>query len=412
MSDNSQLSTEGNNEGDDDNEYPGKFSCYLFEYHLLNIPVSTYNDGHGICYKVKLLENFPTLWAGKKRWSNAVCKHINGIFHVHKLSVLGEILGYTIQSVKHNEWTLDFKVVAGELCVKNFTVTWTIPCLSDKDMPLDLVDAFKDMVQQAVSCLQCPSPVSSVEKKAKPEVALELVEDDDKDEDGDSSDNAEETGRSRKKKKMSKSTPECTAYELEIEDEIVNLQTVHLCHDVECHNYGKLCWPDVISGKHIFLTAMHLDTWAAAIVEKVAQVDINHAPDMRMFQLGHTATDDALLQCHKANSAITSAPSVTLLMNSIFPNLADLLGAQVQCPLLLEPSQKVNFAPKIDLATFCAHYSLSKDIQLKLSLYQVTGPHTLAYLSDEILLMEAFLCPAQLGDICDAKNQWKHSVIY
>lgn len=61
-------------------------------------------------------------------------------------------------------------------------------------------------------------------------------------------------------------TPERTAHELEIEDEIVNLQTAHLCHDVECCNYGKLCWPDVISGKHIFLTAMHLDTWAATIV--------------------------------------------------------------------------------------------------------------------------------------------------
>ncbi|KAK0236858.1 hypothetical protein EDD85DRAFT_952813 [Armillaria nabsnona] len=339
MSDNSQLSTEGNNERGDDNEYPGKFSYYLFEYHLLTIPVSTYNDGCGIRYKVKLLENFPTLQAGEKRWSNAVHKHINGIFHAHKLS------------------TLDFKVVAGELHVKNFTVTWTIPCLSDKDMPLDSVDAFEDMVQQA-------------EKKAKPEVALELVEDDDEDEDGDSSDSAEETSRSRKKKKMSKSTPECTAHELEIEDEIVNLQMVHLCHDVECHNYGKLCWPDAISGKHIFLTATHLDTWAAAIVEKVAQVDINHAPDTRMFQLSHTATDDALLQCCKANSAITSAPSVTPPMNFIFPNLADLLGAQAQRPLPLEPSQKVNFAPKIDLATFCAHYSLSEDIQLKLSLYQ------------------------------------------
>ncbi|PBL04475.1 hypothetical protein ARMGADRAFT_1022885 [Armillaria gallica] len=358
MSDNSRLSTDDNNEGGDGNEYPGKFAWYLFEYHLLTVPVSTYNDGCGIRYKVKLLEEFPTLRAGEKRRSNAVCKHVNGIFHAHELSVLGEILGYAIRSVKRNKRTLDFKVVAGELRVKNFMVTWTIPRSSDKDMPLDLVDAFEDMVQQA-------------EKKAKPEVALELVEDDDEDEEGDSSDDAEETGRSKKKKKMSKSTPERTAHELEIEDEIVNLQTVHLCHDMECRNYRKLCWPDAISGKHIFLTATHLNTWAAAIVEKVAQVDIDHAPDMRMFQLGRTAADDALLQRHKANSAITSAPSVTPLMNFIFPNLADLLGAQAQRPLPLEPSQKVNFAPKIDLATFCARYSLSEDIQLKLSLYQM-----------------------------------------
>ncbi|PBK84531.1 hypothetical protein ARMGADRAFT_1088309 [Armillaria gallica] len=379
MSDNSQLSTDDNNEGGDGNEYPGKFTWYLFEYHLLTVPVSPYNDDHDIRYKVKLLENFPTLRAGEKRRSNAVRKHVNGIFHAHELS------------------TLDFKVVAGELRAKNFMVTWTIPRSSDKDMPLDSVDAFEDMVQQG-------------EKKVKPEVALELVEDDDEDEEGDSSDDAEETGRSKKKKKTSKSTPECTAHELEIEDEIVNLQTVHLCHDVECRNYGKLCWPDAISGKHIFLTATHLNTWAAAIVEKVAQVDIDHAPDTRMFQLGHTAADDALLQRRKANSAVTSAPSVTPPMNFIFPNLADLLGAQAQRPLPLEPSQKVNFALKIDLATFCARYSLSEDIQLKLSLYQVTGPHTLAYLSDEILSTEAFLHPAQLGDISDAENQWKHSV--
>ncbi len=164
MSDNSRLSTDDNNEGGDGNKYPGKFAWYLFEYHLLTVPVSIYNDGRGIRYKVKLLEKFPTLQAGEKRRSNAVCKHVNGIFHAHKLSVLGEILGYTIQSVKRNERTLDFKVVAGELCAKNFTVTWTIPHSSDKDMPLDLVDAFEDMVQQ-------------VEKKAEPEVALESVED-------------------------------------------------------------------------------------------------------------------------------------------------------------------------------------------------------------------------------------------
>ncbi|KAK0431135.1 hypothetical protein EV421DRAFT_1854867 [Armillaria borealis] len=380
MTDNSRLSPEGDNEGGDDNEYPA----------------STYNDGHGIRYKVKLIAKFPTLQAGEKRRSNAVRKHVNWIFHAHELSILGEILGYAIRSVKRDERTLDFKVVAGELRAKNFTVTWTIPHLSDKDMPLDSVDAFEDMVQQ-------------VEKKAKPEVALELVEDDDEDEDGDSSDDAEETSRS-KKKKTSKSTPERTAHELEIEDEIVNLQMAHLCHDVECRNYGKLCWPDAISGKHIFLTAMHLDTWAAAIVEKVAQVNIDHAPDTRMFQLGRTAADDALLQRRKANSAITATPPVTLPMNFIFPNLADLLGAQAQRPLPLEPSQKVNFAPKFDLATFCTRYSLSEDIQIKLSLYQVTGPHTLAYLSDEILSTEAFLHPAQLGDIRDAENRWKHSV--
>ncbi|PBK81123.1 hypothetical protein ARMGADRAFT_1039522 [Armillaria gallica] len=239
MSDNSRLSTDDNNKGGDGNEYPGKFAC--------------------IYYKIKLLEKFPTLWASEKQQSNAVHKHINGIFH-------------------HNERTLDFKVVAGELHAKNFTVTWMIPCSSDKDMPLDSVDAFENMVQQA-------------EKKAKPEVLLQ----DDKDENGDSSDDGEETSRSKKKMMMSKSTPEHTAHELEIEDEIMNLQTAHLCHDVECHNYRKLCWPDAISGKHIFLTATHFNTWAAAIVEKVAQVDIDHAPDTRMFQLSHTAADDALL---------------------------------------------------------------------------------------------------------------------
>ncbi|KAK0437098.1 uncharacterized protein EV420DRAFT_1652223 [Desarmillaria tabescens] len=260
----SQHSTEHE---DNDNEYP----------------TSAYNDGCSIHYKVKLIPKFPPLRAGKKRWSNAVCKPVNATFYAHELSALGEILGYAIQSVKHNERTLDFKVVAGELHAKNFMAMWTVPCSADKDMPLNSIDAFEDMVKQA-------------EKKVKPEVALELVEDNGEDDDEDSSDNEEETSRS-KKKKTGKSRPEHTAHELEIEDKIVNLQMAHLCHDVECCNYGKLCWPDTISGKHIFLTATHLDTWAATIVEKVSQVDIDHVPDTRMFQLGCTAVDDTLQHC-------------------------------------------------------------------------------------------------------------------
>ncbi|KAK0473535.1 hypothetical protein EDD18DRAFT_1117358 [Armillaria luteobubalina] len=260
---------------------------------------SPYNNSYGIHYKVKLIAKFPALWAGAKQCSNAACKQVNGIFH-------------------HDERTLDFKVIGGELHVKNFMVTWTIPCSSDKDMLLDSVDAFENMVQH-------------VEKRGKPEVALELVEDDDEDEDGDSSDDPEDISR-LKKKNTSKSTPECIVHKLAIEDEIVNLQTV----------------------------------------KKVAEVDTNHAPDTRMFQLGHTAADDALLQCQKANSAVTSTPPTTPPMNFIFPNFADLLGAQAQhLSLPLEPSQKVNFALKIDLTTFCACYSLSKDIELKLSMYQL-----------------------------------------
>ncbi|KAK0470458.1 uncharacterized protein EV420DRAFT_1664293 [Desarmillaria tabescens] len=284
---------------DDDNEYP----------------TSAYNDGCGIHYKVKLIPKFPPLRAGKKRRSNAVCKPVNATFYAHELSVLGEILGYAIQSVKRDERTLDFKVVAGELYAKNFMATWMVPCSADKDMPLDSIDTFEDMVKQ-------------VEKKVKLEVTLELVEDNGED-DGDSSDNEEETSRS-KKKKTGKSRPECTAHELEIEDKIVNLQMAHLCHDVECCNYRKLCWPDAISGKHIFLTAMHLDTWAAAIVEKVAQVDIDHVLDTRMFQLGCTAVDDALLQCRKVTYAPASAPPVTPPMNFYFLNFPDILGAPAQ----------------------------------------------------------------------------------
>jgi hypothetical protein len=65
--------------------------------------------------------------------------------------------------------------------------------------------------------------------------------------------------------------------------------------------------------------------------------------------------------------------------------------------------------PPMKLEIFCAQYSLSDDIQMKLASIQVAGPHVLSLISDLDLRGEGKLSIGELASLRDAQTRWKHT---
>ncbi len=62
--------------------------------------------------------------------------------------------------------------------------------------------------------------------------------------------------------------------------------------------------------------------------------------------------------------------------------------------------------PKISLYQFVKHYDLSNTIFEKLTNFEVTGPHALAYLSKGDLQAEGKLSLQQIADVRHAQERW------
>jgi hypothetical protein len=88
-------------------------------------------------------------------------------------------------------------------------------------------------------------------------------------------------------------------------------------------------------------------------------------------------------------------------------------------PLVPIPNGAVNHAaapvqleallPPMKLEIFCAQYSLSDDIKMKLISIQVAGPHVLSLISDLDLWGEGKLSIGELASLRDAQTRWKHA---
>ena len=65
--------------------------------------------------------------------------------------------------------------------------------------------------------------------------------------------------------------------------------------------------------------------------------------------------------------------------------------------------------PLMKLEIFCAQYSLSDNIQTKLTSIQVAGPHVLSLISDHDLRGEGKLSIGELASLRDAQTRWKHT---
>lgn len=65
-----------------------------------------------------------------------------------------------------------------------------------------------------------------------------------------------------------------TAEEIEQDEDIARLTRLYTCEDRSC-TYA-ICYPAPPDGKHIHLTHLHLNTWAAAIVCIMSIFDLYH----------------------------------------------------------------------------------------------------------------------------------------
>ncbi len=64
--------------------------------------------------------------------------------------------------------------------------------------------------------------------------------------------------------------------------------------------------------------------------------------------------------------------------------------------------------PRLTLDEFCLAYGLSDDINTKLAAKKVTGPHSLEFINDDVLLNAVGLEIGELGDLQHAVQSWKY----
>ena len=78
-------------------------------------------------------------------------------------------------------------------------------------------------------------------------------------------------------------------------------------------------------------------------------------------------------------------------------------------PALLAPNRPV-LLPPMELGIFCTQFFLSRMIQQKLEVIQVTGPHVLSLISDANLRGDGSLSIGELASVRDAQLRWNDSL--
>lgn len=152
---------------------------------------------------------------------------------------------------------------------------------------------------------------------------------------------------------------------------------------------------------------------------KIDGVDRDTPPNSKIFDPTHKQNTDDVAQLAKrrlSQSREVAAPAVTVN----FPGFADFFrqpNPAIPLGPLPIPNGAANRAsfkdeallPPMKLEIFCAQYSLSDDIQMKLTSIQVAGPHVLSLISDLDLRGEGKLSIGELASLRDAETRWKHT---
>ncbi|KAJ7732848.1 hypothetical protein B0H16DRAFT_1892959 [Mycena metata] len=235
------------------------------------LPESEYNDGKGIRYVISLLPIPPPLKTGEKHRKNKKIETINRTIYAHEQDSLADVLQLAIDSVGYQNKLL-FKVVSKDLRATNFTVTWSISRTDFKRMQLANTDHFDEIVEEAV-------------KKASPTVKLDFLEFE-VDEDKDESDE-EPVGTSKKRK--------LTDEEERMAETVSQLKAAYNCSDKRCTS--PICYLGNPDGEHVRMTPILLNTWAAANLAGIC--DLEHPPpgDKRFQPVkGRDDIDDIALE--------------------------------------------------------------------------------------------------------------------
>lgn len=219
-------------------------------------------------------------------------------------------------------------------------------------------------------------------------------------------------------------TFEPTEEEVEQNEFIVKLNAEWKCEDRSCKRF--ICFPDRTSGKHVHLTHMHLQTWAAAKVclascavyynltilqqgniinEDGTPVDLKNPPDTKMFSHQEPDDDDQALLRNRASQKSANKDSNITINLTLPDGLIPPTALAPQQPMAAQPPSRPRIAPQMSLRLFCTRYNLPARIYDKLVAYDVTGPHTLRHLKNAHL-EGAGLNPAEVADVRDAQDRW------
>ncbi|KAJ7675268.1 hypothetical protein B0H17DRAFT_1140344 [Mycena rosella] len=340
---------------------------------------SLYNDGKGLQFTVALM-----LPLKKHAQKNAKAKVVKKTLFIHEDSAFQHLLREAINSFKRED-NLSFSFLPRNDEYHSTTIdipgmTYTIPKSDFKDMSLTCDADYQSLIEAA-------------KKKTIPEtIKVFMTELKHEEGDDDESSNDDE-GRCKLKKKKQK-TFEPTEEEVEQNEFIVKLNAEWKCEDKSCKRF--ICFPDCTSAKHVHLTHMHLQTWAAAkqgniINEDGTPVNLRNPPDTKMFSYQEPDNDDQAMLCNRTTQkSANKDPNITI--NLTLPNgLIPPNPLAPQQPAAAQPPAQPRIAPQI--------------IYHKLVAYNVTGPHTLRHWKNSHL-EEVGLNPAEVADVRDAQDRW------
>lgn len=161
----------------------------------------------------------------------------------------------------------------------------------------------------------------------------------------------------------------------------------------------------------------------------MAGVDGDNPPNSKLFDPTCKQNTDDIAQLAKRrlsqNREVAAAAAPNITVN--FPGFADIFqqpnAQRAAVPLGLLPKAIPDVAenrpapvtvvllPPMKLEIFCAHYSLSDEIQMKLVSINIPGPHVLSLISDADLRGDGKLSIGQLASVRDAQTRWKHAAV-
>ncbi|KAJ7103794.1 hypothetical protein C8R44DRAFT_887312 [Mycena epipterygia] len=215
-------------------ENEGVSACSPPVWVSVSMLESKYNDSKGLEFKVELtLQPLP----GQKKRANAKPTVKNTSFYVHEDSALNHMLYTALQALgRHEQLLFSFFPQEDKYTSRSIDIpgmTYTIPRTEWKGMSLTCDADYQKLLAQAM-------------KKAEPDVIKILNYCSHMD--GDDNESSGEDDATRKHKKKNQKTFEPMEEEVEQNEFIVKLNAE---------------WKYRTSGKHVHLTHMHLQTWAA-----------------------------------------------------------------------------------------------------------------------------------------------------
>ncbi|KAK6966657.1 hypothetical protein R3P38DRAFT_2485789, partial [Favolaschia claudopus] len=257
---------------------------------------SAYHDGKGIHYVVAFRAQLPPLQPNERRRKNAPLPVTNCSVYVHESSSLAQVLDAALNSVHRNDLT--FKIVGKELRAPKFSVVYSVPRSSLKNMNLTSTDDLKSLLEAATA-------------KGKPEAKLEIAENPIPETPSASGTVSNENDKGSRKRKL---PPE----EEELAETVTQLRGENRCSDKNCSS--QYWFVGNATAHHVRLTPVHLNVWAAAIVAKMPGVDVKNPPppeEQKMFWPDYQQLDDAddislLARRRVASNKSQTSPTVNI----------------------------------------------------------------------------------------------------